>query len=50
MAILQSLISIVSRTMRRLNSVPHGIDTLINFAVRNGGDSGVRPAIEKSWT
>jgi hypothetical protein len=44
----QSVISIASNTTRRSNSVLHGIDSAIRFAVRNGRDSAVNPSMTKS--
>ncbi len=46
----QSVIWMASNTTRRVNSVVHGIDTSMCFAVRNGRDSGVRPSMTRSST
>ena len=40
--------SIESKTIRRLNSVLHGIPRRSRFTVRNGGDCGVIPSITRS--
>ncbi len=46
--ICQSLSSIVSKTIRRLKSVLHGMDTTMRLAVKKGVLSGAKPSIIKS--
>ena len=48
--ISQSVIWIASKTMRRVKSVLHGIETSMRFASRNGRDFGVMPSMVRSST